>query len=357
MSFGALDIEGVNCDSLPVSLRIKAERLAWGGVVLDTLTAGIAQDGRRLDYFLRTANVPGNLDNVALAGLYGHVAGNRGQVNLCQKNRAGREGFRFGLDVAWNDSLVRAGVTPPDPVFGYEPWTVNPGNYLVYRYGKSIDADLDMRHGDQRFAIRTVPGAGASDDIRLDIAGLNIGSALGLLPSAPPVDGVLGTDMTLGMTPDSLTLRGDLSIAELSYDKRRFGNIDFGLYYKQDQGHVADARLTLDGAEVLTVRGDYRAERESPLDLTATIPGFPLQQANVFLPDDLIRLSGRLQAKIHAGGTADRPRLDGGVHFAQTEIRVPMIGTSFRLSSDTIRIDDSRVIFDNYTLSPRTASR
>ncbi|MFR4236769.1 MAG: hypothetical protein ACLT1W_11390 [Alistipes onderdonkii] len=44
---------------LPVSLRIKAERLAWGGVVLDTLTAGIAQDGRRLDYFLRTANVPG----------------------------------------------------------------------------------------------------------------------------------------------------------------------------------------------------------------------------------------------------------------------------------------------------------
>lgn len=113
---------------------------------------------------------------------------------------------------------------------------------------------------------------------------------------------------------------------------------------------MADARLTLDGAEVLTVRGDYRAERESPLDLTATIPGFPLQQANVFLPDDLIRLSGRLQAKIHAGGTADRPRLDGGVHFAQTEIRVPMIGTSFRLSSDTIRIDDSRVIFDDYTL-------
>ena len=113
---------------------------------------------------------------------------------------------------------------------------------------------------------------------------------------------------------------------------------------------MADARLTLDGAEVLTVRGDYRAERESPLDLTATIPGFPLQQANVFLPDDLIRLSGRLQAKIHAGGTANRPRLDGGVHFAQTEIRVPMIGTSFRLSSDTIRIDDSRVIFDDYTL-------
>lgn len=350
VSFNTLDIEGTNCDSLPVSLRIKAERLTSGSIVLDSLTAGIAQDGRRLDYFLRAANVPGNLDNVALAGLYGHVVGNTGQVNLYQKNRAGREGFRFGLDVEWNDSLVRAGVTPPNPVFGFEPWTVNPGNYLVYRYDKSIDADLDMRHGDQQFAIRTVPGAGAPDDIRLEIAGLNIGPALGLLPSAPPVDGVLGADMTLGMAPDSLTLRGDLSVAELSYGKRRFGNVDFGLYYKQDQGHLADARLMLDGAEVLTVRGDYRAERESPLDLTVAVPGFPLQQANVFLPDDLIRLSGQLQAKIHAGGAADRLKLDGGVRFAQTEIRVPMIGTSFQLSSDTIRIDDSRVVFDDYTL-------
>ncbi len=94
------------------------------------------------------------------------------------------------------------------------------------------------------------------------------------------------------MTRDSLTLRGDLSIAELTYDKQRFGNVDSDSITSRT-GTPGRARLTLDGAEVLTVRGDYRAERESPLDLTATIPGFPLQQANVFLPDDLIRLSGR----------------------------------------------------------------
>ena len=55
---------------------------------------------------------------------------------------------------------------------------------------------------------------------------------------------------------------------------------------------------------------------------------------------------------MHVRGTSDRLILDGGVRFAQTEVRVPMIGTSFRLSSDTIRIDDSRVIFDDYTPRP-----
>ena len=349
-SFRALDIAGTNCDSLPVSVRMRAEGFAYGGVRLDTLTAGVSQNGNRLEYALRVANAPGNLDNAALAEVYGHVVGNTGQVNFSQRNRAGREGFRFGLEAAWNDSLIRARMTPLDPVFGFEPWTVNPSNYLVYRFDKRLSADLDLTHGDQRFAIHTLPGAGVSG-VRLDIAGLGIGSILGMLPSAPPVDGVLGAAVTLRMSPDSLNVRGDVSAAGLSYDKQRFGDVTLGMRYAQGREQRADVRLTLDGAEVLTVAGDYRKDRESPLDLTAAIPGFPLQRANIFLPADLLRLSGTLHGRLHAAGAPERLRLDGGVQFAQTEVRVPMIGTSFRLSSDTIRIAASRVLFDDYAIT------
>ena len=288
-SFDALEIRGGNHDSQPVSLRMRVEGLASGGIVLDTVKLGIAQEARQLAYYLRVANTPGNLDHVAQAAVYGSLAGNTGQLNLWQKDRSGREGFRFGFDVAWTDSLIRASVTPRNPLFGFEPWEVNPGNYLVYRFDKRVEADLDMTHGAQRFALRSVTAPGSPDGIRLDIAGLNIGSMLELLPSAPPVDGVLGADVTLNLAPDSLCLRGDVSVAELSYAKQRFGNIDFGLFYGQGRGHRADARLTLDGAEVLAVEGDYRTDRESPLDLTVTVPGFPLRPVNIFLPADMLR--------------------------------------------------------------------
>ena len=350
-SFDALEIRGGNHDSQPVSLRMRVEGLASGGIVLDTVKLGIAQEARQLAYYLRVANTPGNLDHVAQAAVYGSLAGNTGQLNLWQKDRSGREGFRFGFDVAWTDSLIRASVTPRNPLFGFEPWEVNPGNYLVYRFDKRVEADLDMTHGTQRFALRSVTAPGSPDGIRLDIAGLNIGSMLELLPSAPPVDGVLGADVTLNLAPDSLCVRGDVSVSELSYAKQRFGNIDFGLFYGQGRGHRADARLTLDGTEVLAAGGDYRADRESPLDLTVTVPGLPLQPVNIFLPADMLRLSGDLQAKVHAQGTPDRLNLNGGVRFAGTEVRVPMIGTSFRLSSDTIRIADSRVRFDSYAVT------
>lgn len=151
-SFKALEIRGGNHGSQPVSLRMRVEGLASGGIVLDTVKLGIAQEAERLAYYLRAANTPGNLDHVAQAALYGSLAGNTGTVNLWQKNRAGREGFRFGFDVAWTDSLIRASVTPRNPLFGFEPWEVNPGNYLVYRFDKRLEADLDLTHGTQRFA-------------------------------------------------------------------------------------------------------------------------------------------------------------------------------------------------------------
>lgn len=49
-------------------------------------------------------------------------------------------------------------MTPPDPLFGFEPWTVNRGNYLAYRFDKRVEADLDMTHGDQRVRDPHDPG-------------------------------------------------------------------------------------------------------------------------------------------------------------------------------------------------------
>lgn len=67
IAFDALNAEGANCDSLPVSIRLRTEGLAYGNVVLDTVTADIRQNGKRLEYALGLANAPENLDNIARA--------------------------------------------------------------------------------------------------------------------------------------------------------------------------------------------------------------------------------------------------------------------------------------------------
>ena len=107
----------------------------------------------------------------------------------------------------------------------------------------------------------------------------------------------------------------------------------------------------MDGAEALSVDGVYRGgDTENPLGLTVSIPGLPLAPANAFLPPDAVRLSGALQGKLTLAGTSAKPKIDGALHFAGTQVQVPMIGTTFGLGTEKIVIDSSRVRFTGYRI-------
>lgn len=348
-AFRQLEMRGANCDTLPLAIGMQIEGLTTGGIHIDTVGVSLRQQGARMHYALRMANAPGNLDHVAAAGLYGDAGGNTASINLYQRDRSGREGLRSRIDAMWNDSLVRLSLGP-DPQFGFEPWTVNPGNYLVYRFDRRLAADLDLTRGEQRFAIHTLPEESPLEGIRLGMDGLGIGSMLELLPSAPPVDGRLGADLALELGLDTLALQGEVSIGELTYDRQRFGDIALRARYRQGAAQQAEARLRLDSLEVLAAQASYDKQAANPLDARVEIPGLPLQRLNVFLPEEMLRLSGMLTARILASGSTERPRLDGALRLAGTELRVPMIGTSFRMAEDTIRIDQSRIGFDRYAI-------
>ena len=353
-SFDSLRAEAVHGDTLPLLVRARVTNLASGGLRLDTAGIRLRQEGRQLTYGVLLDNTSGGLERAARAGLSGSLVTDSCRVDLSLQNRAGADVTRFGWDVVWSDSLVRATLGPAAPLFGSALWSVNPDNYVIYGFDGTLRADLDLTHGAQRFALCTLPvqeTPDAPDALRLDMTGLRIASMLEALPVAPPLDGVLGAGIQLERRADSLAVGGEVSVAGLSYGGQRFGDVGLGLSYAGGRGYRGALRLTLDSAEVLTARGSYEPQQPQPLDFALTIPGFPLERANAFLPADLLRLSGSLGGSLRATGTATAPQIDGGLHFTGTKLRVPMIGTSFALSSDTIRIRDSRVRFDRYAVT------
>lgn len=351
LAFKVLRASGGSGPETPAALRLQIEGLTTSGFVLDSVETGFRQQGSELEYGLRIANGPGHLDHLAQAALYGRIGQHAGTLRLLQRNRAGKIGFRFGWDFEWNDSLFRARMSPLDPVFGDEAWSVNAGNYVEYGFDRRLSADLDLHCGSRRFALRSLPATDTGiGGLQIDVGGVDIGAALGLLPSAPPAGGTFGADLFVGLSSDSLAVRGDLSLDSLTYRKQPFGDVALGVRYGQGRGHRADARLTLDGQEVLAARGDYRAERDEPLDVQLTVSGFPLQRIDPFLPAELLRLSGDLWARVHLGGDTGHPGIDGALCFAATKVRVPMIGSTFRLAEDTIRLRNGQLRFDDYAL-------
>ena len=355
ISFKTFSLDALLKDSTPFSARMVVYQLTSGSIRLDTLTFSLRQQRKQLNYLLRLANHPGNLDNVGMIALYGNIAGDRAILNCLQKSRSGEEGFRFGLQGVLSDSTVTVSMFPENPTFGSQQWSVNPDNHIVYHIGKDIHADFLLTHDNQRVSLRTTDHT-EHGPLALDIAGIDIGKTLALFPTPPPIDGRFDTHIVLQQqdtTGTSLEAGGNVNVTDLQYDKRRVGTIGLGFDYRMEKGsgQQFDAKLSLDSTEVLSARGSYTDTLpERPLELKVELPGLPLTPVNALLTPGMAQLSGALKGKIAATGSFQNLSVDGSLAFAETAVEVGMIGTTFTLSPSPISIDNSLVRFGNFQI-------
>lgn len=350
--FKKLSLRSSTSDGRPFSAGATVEKLSTGGLLLDTLSVAFRQQDERLQYFLRLANSPGNMDNVALVALSGHAAGNRAVLECLQKTRDGKTGFRFGLDAVRSDTAVRVSMFPEHPTLGFDTWNIAADNHVTYLFDRQIDADFILTRQEQHIRLETVPHDGPGRKVELDMSGIDIGRTLELFPAAPALEGILGANLFVHFA-DAVQVEGSVSVDEFRYGKNRVGDLALALRYRPsaEGGQQAGAELSIDGQKALTVQGVYGADAQSPLDFTVSLPGLPLAAANAFLPSGTAELSGSLQGEIAVTGASARPELNGALQLADTRVQVPMIGTTFGLSSERIAIRDNVVRFDRYAVT------
>ena len=159
--FSGMSLNVASGDSTPFTTRLRVDRFASGDLLLDTLTFGVMQRGRQLNYLLRMANNPGRMDDAAMIAVYGNILDNVALVKFLQKNREGKSGFDFGLKASLEDSTIAVRMLE-NPMLGFNRWQVNPDNYIAYRLNRELFADFfaDARRTAVRRSVGCRRGAG-----------------------------------------------------------------------------------------------------------------------------------------------------------------------------------------------------
>lgn len=355
MGFGQMNLSASASAGRPFGFKAEVDQFSTRGIVLDTLTTGVGGRNGQLQYYVRLANRPGNMNRMGLIALYGHAQGNTGQITLSQRDREGRPGLDFGLRATLEDSTVTVNLIPQRPVFGFSQWTVNDGNYVRYGFDKRFAADLRITRPGQSFSLQSLTEEEGmpQGSIRLGMTGISIGGVLGLLPTAPPLGGRLGADLMFGMADSTIAARGNFTIDTLRYDNRQVGDIGLNLAYRADtlSGQQGSLALLIDRKTALSVDGSYNpADTAAAVRLTADIPGIPLAAANPFLPEGSGSLSGLLKGHVEADGSMKALQLDGSLKFDSTAVDVAAIGTRFGVTDTPIVLQDGKVLFNDFGL-------
>lgn len=357
--FDALHLALAN-DSL-LSGDMKLTGAGNSSLRLDTVTLGLSQRGRMLDYRLHVGNTPANLPEFAVVDITGYAGSNRASAYLRQHDSQGKEGYKLGLTAAFMDSTVNLHLTPLDALIAYKPWSINDDNYVQIGPGARVQADLTASSGTSSVRLATPERTDSLQALQVQIKNLHIEDFLQMNVLAPPVKGAVNSDLTLVYRGNAITGSGTVGVKDLAYDNQRIGDLDLdikaGMGFSGNSG--GKIGMLFDGREVAVLRGymitdSVAASKRvdgTPTAFELELKEFPLSIANPFLSPEYMQLTGALNGKMKMTGEFTSPLLNGSLTCDSVGVRIPAASSTIYFEKDNpILVDNNILKFNDFKI-------
>lgn len=358
VKFRGIDCKMANDSTIYMLGRVNSLDVA--GVKLDTIHMALFERNQRVEYLAHVGNRKGTMVGVASADLKGALYGNTIEAQLVQTDFKKRHGFNLGLRAELSDTTVRMNVFPHNPVIGYKEWTVNEDNEVAFNYQtKHFDANLVLKQQYSMVSLVTKHDEeseedGHQEDILLNISKLQIADWLSLSPFAPPLSGVLGSNVKVKYDGKNLWGDAQVSLDEVTYNRRKVGDLQFNTMIDlnpESGGTVATGNVVVNGRQCIVAFGSLNDSiSKTPFMLELELDKFPLQVANPFLPKDMAELTGNLDGMMKVTGSLSKPMLDGYIQCDSTKLSMPMFGTTINLPSEKLPVDSSVIKLNQYAI-------
>lgn len=353
--------ESVRFDRINAGFLATPERGLNGGAVihglhvdtlqLDTLFFIAFQDTARLNLRSGVINGPKNPQYTFRASLTGEVRSADAEVMLEFKDADGETGLKLGANIKPNNNGVRLKFIPERPIVAFRNFSFNQHNRVFIRNNGRVLADVEMLddHG-MGFRMHSLPDTTYLQNLDVEIRRVELGDISRILPYYPSFSGLFSAEAIFRQTEETMQLSTEMRIQDLFYEKKRAGNIGLAATWLpgSDNAHYVDAYLALEDTQILTANGKYQSGAQENVGVDVVLEHFPLYLGNLFVPEELIELSGDLDGEIAVEGTIVKPRIDGELRLDEVSVYSHQYGMSFNFENRPLKITNGRLTFDKF---------
>ena len=327
---------------------------------LDTITLGLRSRGNLIDYQVHLGNRPGTMDEFADVNMSGYFGENRLSAYLVQHNVKKKMGYRVGFTASLADSIMSLRFTPLKATIAYLPWKFNVDNFVDFNIEKKkIYANLQASSDRSSILLRTEQRADGGDELHLNLTDIKVQDFLKMSLNAPPLTANVNSDIKVRYNGRALIGKGSLDIADLVYDRKRVGDLNFTLAAGMGNKGKSAGKIGMlvDGSEAAAVQfvlapdsvdkaAGLVAER-----LKLLLTRFPVAIANPFMPPQTMSLSGRLNGSMDVSGRLSSPLLNGSIASDSVGVYVNMLGSTLRFGDKPIVVDNNVLRFDDFNIT------
>ena len=329
--------------------------LTVGDMRLDTINFSLVQRKEHLSFQGQVRNNKKNPQFVFNALIDGLFQERGATMGLRYYDADNRLGIRLGAKAEMVDSGINLHLMPERPTIGYKEFNLNKDNYVLLSHNKKIKTKIDLIADDgtgvKIYSEDSDPTA--LQDVTISLNKVNLGEVSSVLPYyLPQMTGLLNGDYHVILDADGrLSMVSDMSVRDMTYEHSSIGNVSTELVYlqKENDAHAVEARLMKDDEEIGLLTGTYYKDN-GKIDARLLLERLPLSMVNGFIPDQLFGFQGYGEGELTIQGTNLAPKVDGEIYLDSSYLESIPYGVKLRFDNDPVRIRDSKLLLENFTV-------
>ena len=329
--------------------------LTYDDIRLDTINFRLTQRKERLSFGGQIRNNKRNPQFVFNALFDGVVQERGATFGVRYYDADNKMGARIGAQAEMLDSGLHFRLVPETPTLGYKLFKLNPDNYLFLGNNKKVKANVDLLAEDgmgvKIYSADSDPTA--LQDITISLNKFNLDEVTSVIPYMPRMTGMLQGDYHVVQDAQGhISVASDMAVRNMTYERSPIGNVSTELLYLQkgDSAHAVEARLMKDDMEIGLLSGTYFDVGQGSLDADLKLMHLPLNIVNGFVPDHLFGLQGYADGEMTVHGSLSRPHVNGEIYLDSSYVESVPYGVTLRFDNDPVRVVDSKLLLDNFTL-------
>ena len=356
MKFGTAPGWGINGKAAIHTLKVDT-------LQLDTIFFTVKQDTTSMKLRAGVINGPKNPQFSFSTAITGEIRDRDAELLVDYKNEKGETGVLLGVNARplfeghGKGNGIAFTLIPENPIIAFQKFHFNEKHNWIYLHkNMRVYANVDMWDDEgMGFRIHSVPGDTVSlQNIDVEIRRIRLAELSSVLPYFPEITGLFSAEAHYVQTEKDLQLSAELSIDELTYERQRIGDVTLGAtWLPGEQGkQYLNAYLNHDQVEVLLADGKLipTGTGKDSLEVNTELEHFPLRVANVFVPDQMVTLSGDLDGNLKITGSTEQPLINGELSLDSVAVLSRQYGARFMFDNRPVQINNNRLLFDKFAI-------
>ena len=330
---------------------------------LDTIFLTLKQDTSRISLHGGVINGPKNPQISFKSILTGEIRDKDAELTAQYINVKGKTGLLFGVNTKplyggrGKGNGIALTLIPEEPVIAFHKFRFEEHHNWIYLHNNMrVYANVDMQDNEgMGIRMQSLPSDTVSlQNMDVELRRIRLDELFSILPYMPDITGLLSAEAHYIQTENSLELSAEASIDELTYERQRIGDVSLGATWLPGEAgkQYVNTYLTHEGTEIMVADGALypTISGKDSIVVNSTLEHFPLTIANVFVPDQVVTLSGDMDGDLHITGYTDTPLINGGLSLDSVSVYARQADARFTFDNRPIQVQNNRIVFDKFAI-------